>query len=656
MRLYQNSANYFSIIAHFLHELLLRLLFDITVLFSDFASYNQMKAYSEVFFVQNKQKINIKQWYIYPALIILLLAALFSIYFFIGDKIRFRIFAKNLFISELSGDTLSLHYTLAYPENYNLDEKAALPCYTGKEAASDDKAQILKMLSSLSRISRNLLSESDSYTYDLLNRYLIRRLSGTEFDYYAEPFSANSGIQSGLPILLADYTFRRKQDIEDYLSILDQTDEYFEGLLLYETEKSDAGLFMADYSAAKVIEQCDLIMDKKQLAEGTHFLHTTFEERISALTESGLITAEEANQYISENDRLLTTVVQPAYELAADTFTLLENTGKNKQGLYYFPQGRDYYEYLLSSTTGSDRPVSEIKRLLYEDFQNNYNAMLTLISNYPKIADTALASSYDLPVSTPADMLTDLQYQMADDFPAFPVTGSDFTTSVTVKSVSPSMEDYCSPAYYLTPPIDDMSSNIIYINGKNKPDSLTLYTTLAHEGYPGHLYQTVYSQLYLKQNNSSCIRYLLHYGGYVEGWALYVENLSYFYAQEQVKANPYAASYYEACRLNRNIHLCLYSLLDIAIHYDGATFSQVQEILQSIGITDTASSKAVYEYIVEEPVNYLKYYLGYMEIELLKTQAKALWGDEFSLYRFHKFILETGPSDFTGLNNKLNAS
>lgn len=218
------------------------------------------------------------------------------------------------------------------------------------------------------------------------------------------------------------------------------------------------------------------------------------------------------------------------------------------------------------------------------------------------------------------------------------------------------MEDYCSPAYYLTPPIDDMSSNIIYINGKNKPDSLTLYTTLAHEGYPGHLYQTVYSQLYLKQNNSSCIRYLLHYGGYVEGWALYVENLSYFYAQEQVKANPYAASYYEACRLNRNIHLCLYSLLDIAIHYDGATFSQVQEILQSIGITDTASSKAVYEYIVEEPVNYLKYYLGYMEIELLKTQAKALWGDEFSLYRFHKFILETGPSDFTGLNNKLNAS
>ena len=144
------------------------------------------------------------------------------------------------------------------------------------------------------------------------------------------------------------------------------------------------------------------------------------------------------------------------------------------------------------------------------------------------------------------------------------------------------MEDYSSPAYYLTPPIDDMERNIIYINGKNTPDNLTLYTTLAHEGYPGHLYQTVYSQLYLNQNNASHIRYLLHYGGFVEGWAYYVENLSYSYARDQVKDNAYASAYYEACRLNRNIHLCLYSLIDIAIHYDGATQEQIQKILHSI--------------------------------------------------------------------------
>ena len=192
-----------------------------------------------------------------------------------------------------------------------------------------------------------------------------------------------------------------------------------------------------------------------------------------------------------------------------------------------------------------------------------------------------------------------------------------------------------------------------YINGKNKPDNLTLYTTLAHEGYPGHLYQTVYSQLYLGQSDAPLLRHLLHYGGYVEGWAYYVENLSYFYAQQQAPSDSLMAAYIESCRLGRNIHLCLYSLLDLAIHYDGATPQQVQKILCGIGITSPAAAESIYQYIAEEPVNYLKYYLGYLEIELLREKAKILWGEEFSPRRFHQFILETGPCDFTGLNEKM---
>ena len=590
-------------------------------------------------------------------------AFLLSFFLFFGDSIKFGMFSKSLFHSELEGNTLTLHYTLAYPEDYGFNEKAILPCYTGTSKSDHDSSvdseisagrdEILKALSTLSQISKTRLDEADSYTYDLLIRYLNRRLMGTEFDYYVEPFSPNSGIHSGLPILLADYTFRRKQDVEDYLAILDQTDEYLSGLLLYETEKADAGLFMPDYSADKVIDACSAIMDKDQLAAGTHFLHNTFEERISSLAEEGIITDAEAEQYISENDRLLGTVMAPAYEQIADTFTLLKDKGCNSYGLYYFPKGQEYYEYLLASVTGSDRSVAEIKKLLFKDFQENYNALLTLFARYPQISDSGLTSSLDLPLDNPTAILQDLQTRMADDFPSFPTGRETFNPAVTVKSVSPSMRDYCSPAYYLTPPIDDMKNNIIYINGKNNIDHLTLYTTLAHEGYPGHLYQTVYSQLFLHQSDASEIRYLLHYEGYVEGWAYYVEDLSYSYAEDQVRNNAYAVAYYEACRLNRNIHLCLYSLLDIAIHYDGATPDQVQKILQSVGITNPSSVTAIYQYIAEEPVNYLKYYLGYMEIRLLREKAKLLWGNDFTLYRFHQFLLETGPSDFAGLNEQL---
>lgn len=568
------------------------------------------------------------------------------------DSRKFKKLTEELFYSDLSGNTLSLHYTLAYPENYGFSNEVVLSSYTPKE--DNGESDIRSTLNRLSNISRDNLSKSDAYTYDLLVRYLNLRLYGSAYPFYDEPLSPSLGMQSGLPVLLADYTFRSSKDVEDYLKLLDQTDTYFEGLIQYENEKSANGLFMSDSSADKIIEQCCQIMDKNALSDRSHFLHTTFEERLNTMKEEGLITQKQKDQWICENDRLLTTVMEPAYEEVADAFTILKGSGCNDMGLYYFPEGRSYYEYLLASTTGSFRSIPEIKTMLFKDFQSNYASMISLISQYPELslAEDELFSSF--PYSEPEEMLEDLRERMLGDFPAFPVSEEDFVPSYTIKSVSPSMEDYCSPAYYLTPPVDDMTSNIIYINHKNSPDALTLYTTLAHEGYPGHLYQTVYSQLHMNQENTSCIRYLLHYGGYVEGWAFYVENLSYYYAQSLVQdKDPVVGAWYEACRLNRNLQLCLYSLLDIAIHYEGATPYQVQAILKKTGITDPAAAMKIYQYIKEEPVNYLKYYLGFLEFLSLKETAMDLWGDDFSLQRFHKFVLETGPSDFQGLFQQL---
>lgn len=586
-------------------------------------------------------------------LLILSVTLTLTIYLRTNDSRQFKKLTEELFYSELSGNTLNLHYTLAFPEDYGIDEPARLPSYESEPDNGEE--EIRSMLDRLSRISPEHLSDEDAYTYDLLTRYLNLRLAGTAYPYYNDPLSPSSGMQSGLPILLADYTFRSSKDVEDYLHILDQTDTYFDGLIQYEKEKSENRLFMSDASANKIIEQCCSIMDKDSLSSGTHFLHTTFEERLDAMVQEDLITEEQKSHWMAENDRLLTTVMAPAYDDMADAFTVLEGSGSNDMGLCYFPEGRAYYEYLLASTTGSSRSIAEIKTLLFNDFQRNMTAMSDLLSRYPELSTLSSIMTIPFPYTSPEEMLDDLKRRMADDFPAFPVSEqTDFNTTYTVKSVSPSMEDYCSPAYYLTPPIDDMSNNIIYINHKNSPDALTLYTTLAHEGYPGHLYQTVYSQLYMNQNELSCIRCLLHYGGYVEGWALYVENMSYGYAQELVRdKSPLTAAWYEACRLNRNIQLCLYSLLDIAIHYEGATPAKVQAILSKLGITDDNTVTAIYEYIVEEPVTYLKYYLGFMEFTFLRNTAQNLWGDDFSLQRFHRFVLETGPSDFQGLQNRL---
>ena len=605
--------------------------------------------------MSSRKNITRKQRYI--CLAIFLLAGLIFLYYYFStnDSRKFKALAGELFHSELSGNTLSLHYTLAQPEKWGFTGDAVLSSYEGNDSGS--QADISATLEQLSQISPENLSDSDSYTYDLLSRYLALQMTGAAYPYYGEPLSPSSGMQSGLPILLADYTFRSPKDVEDYLHLLDQTDSYFDGLIQYEKEKSEKGLFMSDYSAGKIIKQCLEIMDTDTLSSGTHFLHETFENRLDTLLQSGIVTQSQKEQWMSENDRLLTTVTAPAYERVADAFTVLQGSGTNSMGLCYFPDGRAYYEYLLASTTGSFRNIPEIKAMLWNDFQKNLAALVNLYNAHPELVSINDSLQATFPLTSPEEMLEDLRARIAADFPPFPKTEEDFMPGYTIKRVSSSMENYTSPAYYLTPPIDDMSNNIIYINHKNSPDVLTLYTTLAHEGYPGHLYQTVYSQLYMNQQNASPIRYLLHYGGYVEGWALYVENLSYGYAQQLSGGSQSPdALWCEACRLDRNLQLCLYSLLDIAIHYEGATPKQVRAILGKIGITNVETVSAIYQYIVEEPVNYLKYYLGYLEFLVLRDTARELWGEEFTLQRFHQFVLETGPSDFQGLHERLAAS
>ncbi len=570
------------------------------------------------------------------------------------EQRKWKALSKELFHSELSDNALNLHYTLAYPENYGLSSAVTLPVYTGQANPAEEKEALLATLKRLSGIRTEYLDERDAYTVKLITKQLETSLTGLSYPYYAEPFSPGSGIQSGLPTLLADYTFRRKEDVETYLSILEQSEAYLCGLLTYEEEKAREGLFMPAYSAEKVISQCGAIMDPAALENGTHFLHQTFKERLQILLDKGAITRQEFDNYLSENDRLLTCVMAPAYEQIADTFTILSSQSRSGDGLCGLPKGKEYYAYLLSESIGTDKSIAEIKQLLYADFKQNYADLMVLLGKTPELTGGSSSALPDLTLSEPAEIVDTLCALMEKDFPPFPSISPEgaLKPMLTLKTVSPSMEDYSSPAYYLIPPIDDLSQNTIYINKKTTTDNLSLFTTLAHEGYPGHLYQTLYSRLVSSMEEDAPLRSILHYGGYVEGWAYYVEDLSYTYAQK-IGSDSLTASYAEACRLNRNLHLGMYSLLDISIHYENLSLEKATVMLKTLGITNPDTAKRIYEYIVEEPTNYPKYYVGFLEMKQLKADAAETWQENYSPYRFHEFVLNIGPSDFPSLHKAL---
>ncbi len=618
-----------------------------------------------------RRVLSIRQWAIALTVFVCFCTATVLGYVHNHADSEFEAFTEDFLLQELRSDPIQLHYSVDDPGIYNIDEASlTLPVYHAGDASGDIYA--LSLLSDqLAKYSDQELSETNRYLCKLMRSYIDAVSRTAAYPYFSEPLAPSSGAVAELPILLAEYRMDDVQDVEMYLAILEQIPGYMDGLITYEKEKSAAGLFMADSTADKVIRQCSSLMDTEQLKSRTHFLQTTFVDRMQALTDKGILTKEKALSYQAVNDRLLTTVVAPAYDRVADALTLLKGSGRDICGLAHYAGGQDYYQALLRLRTGSDRSITEIKQMLRNDLSYNYAALGRLLRNNAALQDKLASDRACLPEMSPEEILEHLKDAIKEDYPEIPAGQDPEPVNCTVKYVDDSLAPYSAPAFYMTPPIDNTVNNTIYINAMDTPDDLSLFTTLAHEGYPGHLYQTVYSQRFCEESGITPLRSLLYYGGYVEGWAMYAEMSSYDYAAELAGGTQSdAADYYIACRLDRQIQLCLYSLLDIAIHYDGATLENIKEILASFGTTDNGTVEAVYSYIAEEPCNYPKYYLGYLEILELKKQAAKVWYknnqtaaasydaiyvDPDFLNYFHGFLLRNGPADFKTLSDALSS-
>ena len=188
-------------------------------------------------------------------------------------------------------------------------------------------------------------------------------------------------------------------------------------------------------------------------------------------------------------------------------------------------------------------------------------------------------------------------------------------------------------AFYLTPPLDSMDEQIIYINPSSDYDDLALFATLAHEGWPGHLYQTLYEN----SMNFDPVRSIFYFGGYTEGWAVYAERYAYrFTSLDEDTASLLAA--------NSFLLLGFYARSDIGIHYDGWKPADLAEFLGGFGIRSQTALDTIYQAIVQNPGNYLKYYLGAAEILALKAEAEKVFGEQFDIRDFHRFILSVGPA------------
>ena len=530
---------------------------------------------------------------------------------------QFRTFTRRLFQTEVSANTISLHYTLRSPSDYGI---ADIPATYGS-LSSDPvaaKASVRNVLSSLQEFDPGTLSSENALTFKILDTYLENASTGTDYLLYQEPLGPVSGIHTQLPVLLSEYSFYDTQDVETYLALLKETPAYFDSVIRFEQKKAASGLFMPDYQVDSVLDTCQSFIDMGK----ENYLVSTFDERIASLD---LLPENKKDSFRKENMKLVTEEIYPAYQNLITAIKSLKGKGTNEQGLSHFPYGKKYYEYLVRQTTGCNESVSRLRLMTRAQILEDLNAMQKVL--FP--ADAALTQASVLEQTPPDSMLDDLRSKITDTFPEIPDV--DFQ----VKYVPESMQNYLSPAFYMIPAIDNLTENVIYNNNGQTASGLNLYTTLAHEGYPGHLYQTVY----FSASEPDPIRSILDFGGYVEGWATYAEMMSYYLA-------PLSKTEASLLQKNSSVILGLYALADMGIHYDGWSVTDTVRFFSDYGINDANAVQSVYELIIGSPANYLKYYIGYLKFyELKKEMADAL-GNQFSQKEFHRAVLDVGPAPF----------
>lgn len=534
----------------------------------------------------------------------------------------FSEFCTTLFREEMKSNTMNLHFTLKDPKAAGIDSYEITLGSLSGDSPHNQARQLKKLSEELKKYSHRSLKGKDRLTCRLLSDYISRQQNLAAYPYYDEPLTPSGGVTSQLPVLLAEYTFRNTRDIKDYLGLLSQMDTYFLGILDYEQKKADAGLFMSDEACLKVIEGCEVFTEHPD----DNFLIDTFSNRLNAM--DGL-TDTQKNAYLKQHSKVLSDHVIPAYSQMIKGLTMLLGRGHNNWGLCNFPEGKAYYEAVVSADTGCDDSVEDLFSQIAKARREDLTFCQNLLEKNPKLASQS--PKPDAALKEENAMLSRLQKEILTDFPAPP------QTDVEICHVDPALSEYLAPAFYITAPIDDISHNRIYINDAKNDTDIYYFTTLAHEGYPGHLYQTICTSSY----GAPEVLSLLNYPGYTEGWATYTEMQSFYYAG----LDPDLASLLQH---NQAATLSLYATADIGIHYFGWEKEKNAAFWSEYGVDDTATVKRITDLILEEPGNYLKYYVGYLKFRQMREQL-ALENKSFSVSAFHEAILRTGPSPFSVL-------
>ena len=323
---------------------------------------------------------------------------------------------------------------------------------------------------------------------------------------------------------------------------------------------------------------------------------------------------------------MLDDYVFPAYQILIDGFNGLMGKGENEGGLCNFKNGKNYYALLLKSDTSSDSSVKTITSQIEKAISDEMDVIMAAPT------DSSFQDSYNTYNFSEGTVKQNLDYcesAIKDDFPEI------MKHNVTLQEVPAALEDFFSPAAYLSCRIDDPTDNLIVTNTAALTGYQNLLETVAHEGYPGHLYESVYHA----QNISSYYQRTASFLGFSEGWAEYAAE----YILKNSDYDQELVSYIAA--ENQVTNLLLPSRIDIGVNYEGWNLQDVIKYVADYNLSEDYASYC-YDMVIEIPCYYMPYCIGHLNTDNIIANAQKKLGTSFSLQDIHKAYLDIGSAPF----------
>lgn len=547
---------------------------------------------------------------------------------------QFDDFLLEEFKEAISEDTLSLHYTLVNPSTYGIELKEISLGTLGLDTIEEDNKEFYKTKEKLNSFDRRKLNPSQQNDYDLFKAYLELNESFIGLEYYGALFAPSSGLVNAIITNFSEYRFYDEQDIETYLFLLLDVPRYLTEAMEYTKKQVEMGLFMSDGAVEETADSIDRFVSKVENNE----LIKTFNLKLDSMDELDL---NKKNELIKQNEAIVQDVLIPTVLSVKDELKKYMGKGMTA-GYASLPHGKEYYEALIRLKLGYQGSMDELFEEGEEALEEYSKQMILLMMQDESIYDRYINSNQYFEEKTPVEILNQLEQLLLAEYPRGP------EVSYNAEYLDPSVANLSTVAYYVIPPLDSITDNVIKINPSHAMDDLeTLYLSLAHEGFPGHCYQNTY----FYDTNPHPIRSILDFTGYSEGWAMKVELEALHWI---LKDDPELADF---IAYDTSYGYLLQSLTDVGVNYYGWSKAELLQWLKEYGVVygldNEESADMLFQSVINDPGLIVPYGLGLMKMVELKEEAMQELRNKFDPIEYHRFLLEVGPMTYDLLEEKV---